>query len=90
MADDEKRSPTLVPCSLGSHKIKAVLGIYAVLSTTAQYISCTLLCYVNTVVITVQHNVLHTPGYKLVAHSYGEFPWLLYILPLGCALVQYI
>ena len=35
-------------CSLGSHKVKAsTLGIYAVLSTIALYISCTLLCHVN-------------------------------------------
>ena len=35
-------------CSLGSHKMKAsALGIYAVLSTAARYISSTLLGYVN-------------------------------------------
>ena len=35
-------------CSLGSHKIKAsALGIYAVLSTAARYISSTPLGYVN-------------------------------------------
>ena len=60
----------------------SVLGIYEVLSTIAQNISCKQLCCVNY----IQRKVQHTSGYKLVN------PWLqripLVVICIYCPLAE--
>ena len=68
----------------------SAMGIYTVLSTAAQYITSTPLCYVNCCdkEYTAKYYILQATNW--LTHGYGESPQQLYILPSGCALVWYI
>ena len=69
-------------CSLGSHKMKAsALGIYAVLSTAARYISSTPLGYVNCFdkQYSAKYYILQATNW--LTHGYGQSPRRLYVPP---------
>ena len=67
----------------------SMLGIYAVLSTAAGYISSTPLGYVNCFdkQYSAKYYILQATNW--LTHGYEESPRQLYVQPWGCALVRY-